>query len=189
MAFDLGILGIILTFLVPGLFQFESAIFNAVNPEDVGRELDDKAEQMLPQLVTRVFRAMDDDVARSTLSLEAQSVALRESLVKQRNYVAQQLGEAILSETTDHLKIMSCFDTWRRWAVHGRFIATVCTFVYLTLFGLLTIMVFTNSLPATIHNYYVWVAFSIVIIPFIYVFICWLVAHYFKESFRRQQRK
>lgn len=193
MPIDLGILGLILTFLAPGLFQFESIIFGYVDPKDFGPALDVKAEKALSRMVSMVFQEMDDDVTRSTLSSEkrdaAADTAFRESLVQKRHYVAQELSEIIWKETTNHLKIRGCFNSWSRWAGHGRFTATVCTYFYFVLFALLSVMFFTNSLPMFIRNYYYWIAFAVLVIPLTYIFICWLVASHWKKNFDRLSDK
>ncbi len=185
MSVDLGILGLVLTFLAPGFLQFLSRIFIFVDPKDIRPSLDLKSDRSLSKMVSKVFQEMDDDVTRSTLSLEEKGADLKKYLGQKRHSVAQELCEDIWKESSKLQKIKNCFSSWSQWAGHGRFIATLSTFLDFVLFGLLTVFVFTNSLPLIVREYYVWIAFVIIIVPATYVFICWLVASYLKQRYEQ----
>ena len=189
MSIDLGILGIVLTIISPGLFQFESLIFSNIDPKDVRQLLELRVEKTLDKLASRVFQEMDDDVVRSAFSLKAKDTLTKESLVQKRHSVSRDVAEKFWAEISALKRINYNLDSWSRWFSHGRFVASVCSFVYFLLFLLLAVLDFTNLLPAIIRDFYYWIAFFVLIVPLMYVFVCWLMASYWKRNYEHLSEK
>lgn len=181
MPLDLATLGPVLTFVAPGIFAFESTIFNSIDPKDAGPLLDLHREKVMQRLQSRIFWEMDDDVTRSVFS-RSQDATPQEVLIERRKYAASVLTHDFWVAAEDHALARSSFVAWRAWARHGRLVAYIATFCELVLFAALSVWALTGTVPLNIPVSYYWTGFLVIAVPFTYVFVCWLIAQDLKRK-------
>jgi hypothetical protein len=183
MPIDLGVLGIFLTFLSPGLFTFLRGIFSEVEPKDAYATLVFQADNLKILLESMVFQHIEDDIQRLILTYENGKKQQEEYLTSKRKYVASDITKRIWNQTIKFQEIKNIYVSWNQIYCHGRLIANVCIMMYFILFAILTILAFSNVIPQNIGNKYYWLVFAIIFIPCAYIFLCWMVAYFKKNKF------
>lgn len=183
----LQILPLIVSLLVAVSLHIAKGFFNEA--KEVRPIVDFNALDSLRKLASFVLREMQDDVERCFYLATPPTALGEEYHARRRDEAANSIAMKIWDGAKKQKDLENIFDYWNVCEGVGRFICGVGTFLNLgVLVCLLAIIIFKPT-EIVINNNYIWIALSLIELPILSAFICFLVAYTYKRKFHNIQDK
>ena len=185
MSFDqfLKILPIIVSILVGVCLFIARGLFNEA--KEVRSRVDLNAIDSLHKLASFVRREMQDDVERCFCLSEPPMSLGEEYHAHRRDDAASNIAIKIWDKAKNQKELENIYENWSACEGFGRYICGIGTFI--NLIALLCLLAITILRPAQIilNNNYIWIALSIIALPIICAFICFIIAFSYKHRFHK----
>jgi len=178
---ELPVLPLIISIIVAVSLHIARGLFEGA--KGVHPTVDSQRLELLDKFKSNVLLEMENDVERFFYLAKPPHELGEDYHAHRRGETATQITIMIWEGAKKQKDLEHAYNSWFYCEERGLFICGIGTFLNLVvLVCLLAIVIFKPS-QIVINNFYIWIALSMIAIPILCAFVCYLVAFGYKRKF------